>query len=370
MKNIKQFIDSLFLQMPDDYSELKEEIEQHLIDSITDLKNNGLSEEEAFLVAKSRFIDSEHLTELQTSSCTNVIFLGASTGGPTTLSNIMKNIPENLPACFIVVQHMPLGEYTKSLVEHFNKISSFQVVEAKDGEELLDGKVIVAKGGFHLEIVEENGRFFSKLSNRSTGDGHCPSIDKTLESFKNSHIPLIVNILTGMGRDGLTGVRLLKENRPLFLHVTAESENSAVIFGMPNQIIKHELSDTVCSSDELLVRIIPKLEGISPLKASRFCRYVYEMMEKSKTLSHFARSELKENQELIHSFVKRFIHEAEIPFSVDHYMELVEAFEDNMRSELMDGKNLTLSYEMAKNNFLLHKHDFKRLLGGNQNGSY
>ncbi len=161
-----------------------------------------------------------------------VILIGSSTGGPSALSEIIPMLPSSLPSPIVIVQHMPVG-FTRSLSERLNTISSLKVKEAEPGDQLMAGQVLVAPGGFHMTL-DENERV--ALNQKPTVHGVRPAVDVTLNSL-NQHFGknMIGVILTGMGSDGAIGTSILHSAGG---YVIAEHESTCVVWGMPRSVIE------------------------------------------------------------------------------------------------------------------------------------
>lgn len=194
---------------------------------------------------------------------TNLIAIGCSTGGPNALRKVMAQLPKNLPAGILIVQHMPEGSYTSSLADHLNQISNFKVEEAKNGDELLDGKAYIAPGGYHLELIKRGDQYRAVTNKNEPVTGHRPSVDNLFYSIAkiNLDINLYCVVLTGMGSDGTKGLESLKQKKPT---VFAESEKTSVVFGMPKKAIEGGNVNHV----EDLEMIIPRLSQIITKKQS------------------------------------------------------------------------------------------------------
>lgn len=163
---------------------------------------------------------------------TPVILIGSSTGGPGALNEIIPALPFNLPSPVLIVQHMPAG-FTRSLSERLNSISPLKVKEAEHGEALMVGQVLVAPGGFHMTLDEEER---ISLNQKAAVHGVRPAVDVTLTSLvqrfgKN----IIAVILTGMGSDGAHGASLLHSDGG---YVIAEHESTCVVWGMPRSVME------------------------------------------------------------------------------------------------------------------------------------
>jgi len=189
----------------------------------------------------------------------HLIAIGCSTGGPTALQKIFSDLPKDLKAGIVVVQHMPPGGYTASLAEHLNQLSHFTIKEAEDGDEIIDGNAYIAPGGYHLEVLRRGGKYQCVLNKREQVSGHRPSVDTMFKSIARikEDLPVYGVVLTGMGSDGTEGAKELKEKKATIL---AESDKTAVIFGMPKQVINKGLADHI----EDLDKIVSKLQELIP----------------------------------------------------------------------------------------------------------
>ncbi len=161
--------------------------------------------------------------------------IGASTGGPPAIERLVRALPEGLPLGLAVVQHMP-PEFTRTFAERLDRAAGFDVSEARDGDAVAPGRVLVAPGGKHLTLVPAGSRIVARVLERNS-EKYCPSIDLLFESGAAlaGRIPVIGVVLTGMGDDGRRGVRRLRDAGAT---TVAESEESAVVFGMPHQAIR------------------------------------------------------------------------------------------------------------------------------------
>lgn len=168
-----------------------------------------------------------------------VILIGSSTGGPGALSEIIPALPASLMSPVVIVQHMPAG-FTRSLSERLNSLSNLKVKEAEPGDQLLIGQVLVAPGGFHM-ILDENERV--ALNQKPAVHGVRPAVDVTLNSM-NRHFGrnMIGVILTGMGSDGAIGMSILHSAGG---YVIAEHESTCVVWGMPRSVVEAGAADAV-----------------------------------------------------------------------------------------------------------------------------
>ncbi|PWH17738.1 MAG: chemotaxis response regulator protein-glutamate methylesterase [Anaerolineae bacterium] len=168
-----------------------------------------------------------------------VVVIGASTGGPRALNQLIPQLSADLPAAFVIVQHMPVG-FTRSLAERLNSLSELMVKEAEPGDRLEVGKVLVAPGGFHM-VFDKDGSV--SLNQNPTVHGVRPAVDVTLISVaQNFGKATVAVVLTGMGRDGANGAVL---THSVGGKVIAEDESSCVVWGMPRSVVEAGVADEV-----------------------------------------------------------------------------------------------------------------------------
>jgi two-component system, chemotaxis family, protein-glutamate methylesterase/glutaminase len=183
----------------------------------------------------------------------NVIAIGTSTGGPPALQAIIPLLPKNLPVPITVVQHMP-PTFTKSLAERLDSLSQVSVKEAENGERLNPGIVYIAPGGKHMIIKNRLSYSEIILSDEPSNTLHRPAVDVMVKSVAESYGPTVLGvILTGMGSDGLEGMRLVKQKGG---SVFAQNQESCVVYGMPRAIVDNLLADKVVPLDNMAVEIV------------------------------------------------------------------------------------------------------------------
>ena len=182
------------------------------------------------------------------------VLVGASTGGPRLIESICKNLPADYPHSVCVVQHMPT-EFTANFAARLNKLSAVEVVEADNGVELKKGRVIIAKGGKHLHIRKKLKSFSVVLAPNTRERFFVPSVDEMFLSALES-LPmkkLLAVELTGIGDDGADGMVALKKRGAYTL---AESEESAVVYGMPKEAAIRGGATKVLPFEKILHEII------------------------------------------------------------------------------------------------------------------
>ena len=160
-----------------------------------------------------------------------VIAIGASTGGTEAIRMILEHLPENTPG-IVCVQHMPEG-FTKMFADRLNELCPMEVKEAVDGDEVIPGRALIAPGSYQLRVVGSGTRLRAEVGDQATVCGHCPSVEVLMRSVATSVGADAVGVmLTGMGRDGADGMKVLRDTGARCL---AQDEASSVVFGMPKE---------------------------------------------------------------------------------------------------------------------------------------
>ncbi len=160
-----------------------------------------------------------------------LIVIGASTGGPGALQSILSQLPDNLDAAIIVVQHID-EQFAPSLAHWLNQSSKLPVARVRNGDRPKIGEVLLAGGNQHL-IMRPNGSL--RYTHKPVDYPHRPSVDIFFHSVANHWgKPGVAILLTGMGKDGALGLGHLHSEQ---WHTIAESETSCVVFGMPKAAI-------------------------------------------------------------------------------------------------------------------------------------
>jgi two-component system chemotaxis response regulator CheB len=184
-----------------------------------------------------------------------VVAIGASTGGPPALQGILAALPKGLPLSVLISQHMPAG-FTRTFAERLDRISSFDVSEACDGDQVVPGRVLIAPGGKNMVFDRAGDEAVVRILEADFSETCLPSVDRMFRSCAEVFGRRLLGvILTGMGSDGSSGVRAIKDAGGL---VISESEESAVIFGMPKAAIATGVVDAIVPleriPDEILAR--------------------------------------------------------------------------------------------------------------------
>jgi two-component system chemotaxis response regulator CheB len=185
-----------------------------------------------------RIADDAHLTPPKAAeNCREgitLVAIGCSTGGPPALQHLFQTLPL-LPVPIVVAQHMP-PTFTRLFADRINRLTEYDVREAADGETLQRGVVYIAPGGKQMTIERNNGAMRARVADADDSELHAPSVDRLLTSASEcAGEGLIAVIMTGMGDDGARGIRVVRERGGKTI---AESAETAIIFGMPNEAIK------------------------------------------------------------------------------------------------------------------------------------
>ncbi len=159
-----------------------------------------------------------------------IIAIGISTGGPNALREVFRHLDPSLSQPIVVVQHMPAG-FTDEFAQSLNHICPLEVKEAKEGDLVKNGRILIAPGDRHMLVEQRSLAIVARLSDEPPRNGHRPSADVLFESiaktFQNRALGII---MTGMGRDGAAQ---LAEMRRQGAHTIGQDEQSSVVYGMP-----------------------------------------------------------------------------------------------------------------------------------------
>ena len=164
-----------------------------------------------------------------------IIAIGISTGGPNALRGLFPGIRSDLSVPILVVQHMPAG-FTEEFARSLDKVSPLEIKEAEDGDIIKAGRVLIAPGDKHLEILDKPLAKIVKLTEKPAVNGHRPSADVLFASiFQVYGGRSLAIIMTGMGRDGVKEIGSIYRAGGLTI---AQDEASCVVFGMPRVAIE------------------------------------------------------------------------------------------------------------------------------------
>lgn len=197
-------------------------------------------------VTKTR---GSEISNLKGVSNFDLIMIGTSTGGPAAIQKILSGIPDSFEVPIIIVQHMP-ESFTGPFSTRLNSLCKAEVLLASNGDLLKKGCIYIAPGGHQLSLTTKRTGEFMLVVERSTNEHiYKPCIDITFESVsKNFKGKILAIILTGMGSDGLEGVKELKKTGAKIL---VQDKDSSIVYGMPMTIVKEGLEDVQLSLSKI-----------------------------------------------------------------------------------------------------------------------
>ena len=183
-----------------------------------------------------------------------VIVIGASTGGPRALQSVLYDLPADLPAAVVMVQHMP-PSFLHALAQRLDENSPLTVQQAADGDRLARGLALLAPGNFHLQL---NGHRRVSLNQEPRRNGVRPALDVSMESAAAHHGRAVIGVvLTGMGSDGTSGARHIKQAGG---QVIAEHPSTSTIYGMPRSVVEAGLADRVVPLSEMASTLVELIQ--------------------------------------------------------------------------------------------------------------
>lgn len=232
--------------------------------NISDIKDEMIQKvitaSEAKLMNVSNLITNIETNEIYLTKKKTMIAIGTSTGGPSALEQVLRTVPEHFPAPILIVQHMP-PHFTKSLAERLNLIANITVKEARNGDIVENGTAYIAPGDFHMTVRKVGRSIAIHLHEKPPKNGHRPSVDVLFRSIAHlEDYNKIAVVLTGMGRDGASGISYLKEQDDQTIVIT-ESKESAVVYGMPLAVArtgKVNITDHISNIGKTIEEIVQK----------------------------------------------------------------------------------------------------------------
>lgn len=160
-----------------------------------------------------------------------ILAIGASTGGPRAIEDVLSQLPPAGPGT-VIVQHMPV-QFTAEFAKRLDGLCAMRVAEAQDGEEVLAGKALIAPGGRHMLLQRVGATYVVRVKDLPAVNHHRPSVDVMLHSVaKAAGANAVGVILTGMGNDGARGLLAM---RSAGAHTIAQDEETSIVYGMPKE---------------------------------------------------------------------------------------------------------------------------------------
>jgi len=241
-----------------------EQVAEEIIEKVTEAYNNK------HRIALKKFVKTQEIrTELlkpsaiaekktlisgrpASSIASCIVGIGISTGGPVALRQVIPLLPSDFPGT-LLVQHMP-DTFTKAFADRLNAESQVEVKEAEDGDLIKTGRILVAPGNFHMRVKKDRGYLKVGLSKEDAVSGHRPSVDVLFKSLAEEvGAKTVAVIMTGMGRDGATGLGMIRHSGGFTL---AQDETSCTVFGMPKVAIKENAAMEVVHLSKIASRLI------------------------------------------------------------------------------------------------------------------
>ncbi|WP_121258180.1 protein-glutamate methylesterase/protein-glutamine glutaminase [Nocardioides ferulae] len=184
-----------------------------------------------------------------------LLVIGSSTGGPEAVNTLLASLPP-LPVPVALVQHMP-PLFTRQFAARLDRQFPFSVVEAGPDEALVPGKVVIAPGDHHLEVVAAAGGFRGRLT-QGPPENYCrPAVDVLFRTAAQAAGGAVLSVvLTGMGSDGCKGAKVLVDAGG---SVLAQDEATSVVWGMPGAVATAGLTEAVLPLKELAAEIMRRL---------------------------------------------------------------------------------------------------------------
>ncbi|MEY4763648.1 MAG: hypothetical protein RI907_321 [Pseudomonadota bacterium] len=176
-----------------------------------------------------------------------VIAVAVSTGGVQTIEAVLKRLPRTVPG-MVVVQHMP-PNFTASLATRLSSMCDLDVLEAKDGDRVINGRVLIAPGGRHMRLKRSGAQYVVEVFDGPLVNHHRPNADVLMKSVAQcAGANAIGVVMTGMGDDGARG---LKEMLQAGAQTAAQDEASCVVYGMPKEAVKLGAAQHIVSLDDM-----------------------------------------------------------------------------------------------------------------------
>jgi two-component system chemotaxis response regulator CheB len=181
-----------------------------------------------------------------------VLVMGASTGGPVALQHILTSLPQDFPVPIAIAQHMPKA-FTQSFAERLNGLAQIEVREAEHGETVRPGTALLAPGDMHMNLRRKGAGIVVELVD-DPSYVYRPSVDLLFSGVARIFESRVVAVvLTGMGTDGLAGVREVRARNG---YVIAQDEETSAVFGMPKAVIEGQLANIVAPLQKIAEEII------------------------------------------------------------------------------------------------------------------
>ena len=208
-----------------------------------------------------------------------VIAIGASTGGTEALKEILRAMPHDAPG-IVIVQHMPAG-FTAAFAAHLADICKMEVREAVDGDRIVRGRALLARGDRHLRVQRRGFDLVAEVDDSPPVSRHRPSVDVLFRSVAEAVGARAVGvILTGMGADGADGLLAMKRAGASTI---AQDESTSVVFGMPKEAIDRGAVDVVLPLPRIAAGILQRVSAVTVAGAAEGGRWTSPAQRDTKS---------------------------------------------------------------------------------------
>lgn len=193
-----------------------------------------------------------------TSNRSQLIAIGASTGGTEAIRDVLQTLPAEIPA-IVITQHIPPA-FSQRFANRLNLHCAMEVCEAQDGMRIEPGHAYVAPGDQHLRVIRDTRGFVCQLDNSEPVNRHKPSVDVMFDSIvalgRCKEVTAV--LLTGMGSDGARGMKSIREAGG---HTIAQDEQTSLVWGMPGSAVKIDAAEKVLALQKISSAILSRVSG-------------------------------------------------------------------------------------------------------------
>ena len=186
----------------------------------------------------------------------DILAIGASTGGPNALAEVVPRLPEDFPVPVVLVQHMP-SLFTRLLADRLNSLSPLLVQEAEPGKAVEPGQVWIARGDYHMTVMRQGTRVVLHLNQEPPENSCRPAVDVLFRSVARVYGPnVLAVVMTGMGSDGARGAAHIRDAGG---EILVQDEASSVVWGMPGAVVSTGAADDICPLPEISQEIVRRV---------------------------------------------------------------------------------------------------------------
>ena len=201
--------------------------------------------------AKAHAVPSQ-ISSVHAFAMNKPVVIGSSTGGTQALELVLTSLPADAPG-IAITQHMP-ERFTAMYASRLDGICAMKIREAKDGDRLERGVVLIAPGGLHMQLRKSHGQYYVHVADGPPVNRHKPSVDVLFKSAAEcAGRDVLGIILTGMGDDGARGMKMLHDGGARCI---AQNEETCVVFGMPKEAIKLQAVDDILPLESMARAIL------------------------------------------------------------------------------------------------------------------